>query len=284
MKLFSIKKMRTAVQAVGLALTCLGTAHAALVTIPQSALLSSPGAYTAGGYYTNTLGPNIVTTDGGNAANVGAANGRNDDGFMALNLGFNFTLYGSTYDRLFINNNGNVSFGAGISEYEPTGPTGADAPLISPFFSDVDTRNPDSGVVHYLLTSDQLVVTWDKVGYYSQHSDLTNSFQMVLRADGFATPVGEGVIGFFYQIMGWERTDTSTTAAVGFGDGVGNAVVVEGSNLAGMASTMNNRHIWFNANLTPVDNNNVPEPGSLALLSVAILALTVSAKKRRKPV
>lgn len=281
MKPFSFGNVRAIVQSVALTFACLGAAHAASVTIPQSALLASPGVYTPGGYYSSTLGPNIVTTGGGNAANVGQANGRNDDGFMALNLGFNFTLYGTAYNSLFINNNGNVSFGAGISDFIPTGPTGANAPLISPFFGDVDTRSTGSGVVHYLLTSDQLVVTWDNVGYYSQNSSLTNSFQMVLRADGYATPVGEGVIGFFYQIMGWERTDTSTTAAVGFGDGQGNDVVIEGSNAAGMASAMNNRYIWFNANLTPVDNN-VPEPGSLALVAVAILALTATAKKRRK--
>ncbi|MFZ2298207.1 MAG: hypothetical protein WAV91_08095, partial [Aquabacterium sp.] len=106
-----------------------GAAQAALVTIPSSALQNSPGVYTAGGYYTDTLGPNIVTTGGSNAANVGGANGRNDDGFMALSLGFNVTFFGSTYSSLYINNNGNVSFGSGIAAYVPSGPTGAAAPI-----------------------------------------------------------------------------------------------------------------------------------------------------------
>ena len=106
-----------------------GAAHAALVTIPSSSLQSSPGKYTAGGYYTDTLGPNIVTTGGGNAANVGNATGRNDDGYIALSLGFDVTFFGTTYNSLFINNNGNVSFGAGISAFEPTGPIGVSAVL-----------------------------------------------------------------------------------------------------------------------------------------------------------
>ena len=44
---------------------------------------------------------------------MGNATGRNDDGYMALSLGFDVTFFGTTYNSLFINNNGNVSFGAG---------------------------------------------------------------------------------------------------------------------------------------------------------------------------
>lgn len=256
-----------------------GASQAALVTIPQSALNNSPGVYTAGGYYTDTLGPNIVTTGGGNAANVGQLDGRNDDGFMALNLGFSFTLYGSTYSSLYINNNGNVSFGAGISDYVPTGPTGASAPLISPWFGDVDTRNVNSGVVHYNLTSDQLVVTWDSVGYFDSHAGETNSFQLVLRSDSYVVPVGEGQIGFFYELMNWEDTDTSTVAAIGFGDGLGDGNVLQGSTLAGLNDVVENKYLWFDPNLDPV--NPTPEPMSL-WLAAAALGLAGLARRRRK--
>lgn len=257
----------------GLALACAASlpAQAALITIPQSALSPSPGVYTTGGYYTTDLGSNIVTTGGGNAANVGQADGRNDDGFMALALGFDIGFYGTTYNSLFINNNGNVSFNAGISAYVPTGPTGASAPVISPFFGDVDTRASGSGVVYYNLQDDQLVVTWDEVGYYSVNDDALNSFQLVLRGNSFVVPEGEGSIGFFYQTMGWEVTDTSTVAAVGFGDGAGNGNVLAGSVLPGLNTAVENQYLWFNRNLTPV--NPVPAPGSLVLLLMGILSL-----------
>ena len=259
-----------------------GAAQAALITIPATALNNSPGVYTAGGYYTDTLGPNIVTTGGGNAANVGQLDGRNDDGFMALALGFNVTFFGTTYDNLFINNNGNVSFGAGISAFIPSGPTGAEQPIISPFFGDVDTRHPDSGVVQYNLTADQLIVTWDNVGWFDSHGTPTNSFQLVLRSDDYTVPVGEGLIGFFYETMGWAATDTNDVAAAGFGDGAGNGNTIEGSLAAGLNEVVQDKYLWFDANLDVVQPpNGVPEPGLLPLMAIGLLGAGLASRRKR---
>ena len=172
------------------------------IVIPDSALIPSVG------YFTNDLGPNIVTTGGGNAANVGNPTGRNDDGFMSLALPFSVNFFGNTYNSLFINNNGNVSFNAGISAFVPTGPTGASVPIISPYFGDVDTRNAASGVVHLQTnTPNQLVVTWDQVGYFSLHADLLNSFQLTSR-QRFNFRPEKARLAFSTVPVGREQTNT----------------------------------------------------------------------------
>lgn len=256
-------------------------AHAAIVTVPQSGLVASTG------YYTNNLGPNIVTTGGGSGSNVGELDGRNDDGFQgAVNLGFDYTLFGTTYNSLYINNNGSVSFGDGVAAFDPNGPTGINAPIISPFFSDVDTRNPLSGVVHYQLdTPGQLVVTWDQVGRFSMRGDLFDSFQLVLRSDTFATPTGEGQIGFFYKTMDWQASGTGATlAAVGFGDGAGNGQVLEGStSQLNLNDALENHHIWFDANLVvvPPMTGGVPEPSTWAMMILGLGGVGAVMRRRK---
>lgn len=260
-----------------------GAAQADVITLPNTALASSAGKYTPNGYYTNNLGANIVTTGGGHAANAGQADGRNDDGYMALNLGFDVTFFGQTYNALYINNNGSVSFNNGVATYVPTGVTGVSAPIISPFFGDVDTTSDDSGVVHYNLAGDQLVVTWDNVGYFNGHSDKTNSFQLVLRSDAYVPVVGEGKIGFFYGDMGWEGTDTNELVAVGFGNGNGDGQVIAGSLVPGVKDIVKNKYVWFDAKLDTVPPvNDVPEPSALALTMIGLLGAGAAARRKRK--
>ena len=250
-------------------------ASAAEVTIPNSALIPSTSLYTS------TYGNVVVTTGGGSAANVGDPSGRNDDGFSGpINLGFSLNFFGTTYTQFFINNNGNISFGNGISAYVPEGPTGATSPVISPFFGDVDSRGTNSGVVHLSQLPNEDIITWDHVGYFGSHDDKLNTFQLVLRGPGYSVPSGEGQVGFFYTTMQWESTDTSQVAAIGFGDGTGNSVVLEGSTQPGTAALTQNHHIWFDLSdggviVTPPPTGGVPEPGSISLVlgGAGVLAL-----------
>lgn len=258
----------------------MGSANATITTIPQSVLQPSTGLYTdsiGGG-----IGSIVVMTGGGNASGIGDPTGRNDDGFSGpIPLGFTTPLnfFGINYTSFFANNNGNLSFTGGNAAFIPTGPIGATIPTIAAFFGDVDTRSGSSGVMH--LRTDipnEVIVTWDHVGYFNSHSSPLNTFQIVLRSSDFAVPTGEGNIGFFYGDMGWTHTDTSTTSAVGFGDGAGNGEIIAGSNSqSDLHTALNNHHIWFDPNLAPI---TVPEPGSLALFSIGMAGIGAGRRKK----
>ena len=269
--------------AAGLCVLIVGVVLAAVTTIPASSLTSSTV------YYTDIIGGGIgapVVMNGGGT--------RNDDEFRGpINLGFSLTFFGNTYTQFWANNNGNISFGAGISAYTPSGPQGASQPIISPFFADVDTRGSGSGLM-YLRTDipNQIIVTWDSVGYYGSHFDKLNSFQLVLRSSGYSIPAGEGQIGFFYKTMQWETGDASggsggfggTPAAVGFGDGASNGFVIAGSLQNGISGVVNNRKTWFNLSSsgTPIVPAQVPAPSSLGMLALGLGALAIGQLLRRK--
>lgn len=271
-----------------------GRAIAATTTIPDSSLVPSTQLYTS--TIGSSIGNIVVMTGGGNASGAGDPSGRNDDGFSGpINLGFTLDFFGTNYTQFWINNNGNVSFGNGISEYTPSGPTGASAPVISPFFADVDTRGANSGVVHLLQLPNEDIITWDHVGYFDSNDDKLDTFQLVLRGSGYSVPAGQGQIGFFYTTMQWETGDDSggtdgfggTPAAVGFGDGAGNGQILQGSIQNGVSSVVDNHYIWFDlsggvpVNPPPV-TSGVPEPSSIALLLVGAGAAVAAVRKRRK--
>jgi gliding motility-associated-like protein len=163
-------------------------------------------------------------------------NYENDDwSTNSITLPFNFCLYGTSYNQVYINNNGNVSIGAPYSVFSAVPFPSSSYIMIAPFWGDVDTRGVGSGYVHYKLTSTALIVQWDSVGYYGMHTDLLNTFQLIL-TDGNDPIIQTGNnISFCYGDMQWTTGDASggsggfggTPATVGVnkGDGVNYAQI-----------------------------------------------------------
>ena len=162
---------------------------------------------------------------------------RNDDSSTgAVTLPFQANFFGTTYSQLYVNNNGNVTFGSASSAFTPTGlGTGyRGVPIIAPFFTDIDTRNPASGVVTYgngtYAGQTAFGVTWPSVGFYNSRADLTNTFQLVLtnRVD---TGAGNFDIYFNYDRIQFETGEADggvngrggTSASAGFSAGTGAA-------------------------------------------------------------
>lgn len=153
----------------------------------------------------------------------------NDDNFSAVqNSPVLINFFGYSGRSFFVNNNGNVSFGQGLSSFTPVPFDGhAAAPLIAPFWADVDTRCSGCGAVYLGSQSpNSFTVTWNNVGYFGEHGDKLNSFQMTLAG---ATSPGDFDIEFRYNRLEWTTGDASggagglggTPAQAGFDAGDG---------------------------------------------------------------
>ena len=89
---------------------------------------------------------NLINNLGGERGFGENSVSRNDDGYSsAIDItpvfenGLN--LFGTTYDKMYVNTNGNITFTSGLYKYTP-GQIGENTymPIIAPFWADVDTR------------------------------------------------------------------------------------------------------------------------------------------------
>ncbi len=162
---------------------------------------------------------------------------RNDDGSsVAIDIrpifgsaGLNF--FGTNYTTLFVNTNGNVTFGGPLSSYTPSPiGVGLSVPIIAPFWMDIDTRggrgaaspggtSTGSNLVYYDLdiTAHIFTVTWDDVGYYSNHTTPSNAFQLQLIDQGG----GNFDIIFTYENIQRATADLPGIARAGYSPGNG---------------------------------------------------------------
>jgi len=135
---------------------------------------------------------------------------RNDDGSSpSITLPFQFCFYGQNINSCYINNNGNVSFGASYGTFTANSFPDPTFIMVAPFWADVDTRAAGSGVVYYKITPTAMIVRWKQVGYYSLYDDKLNDFQLII-TDGNdpILPPGNNV-SFCYSDMEWTTGDAS---------------------------------------------------------------------------
>jgi hypothetical protein len=139
----------------------------------------------------------------------------NDDGSSPLiNIPFNFCLYGQTYNHIYINNNGNLTFTGPMASFSSTAFPSTGNAIVAPFWGDVDTRQ-GLGQVLYKITPTAVYINWENVGYFSIHGDKRNTFQLII-TDGSDQVVPDGNVAFCYQDMDWTTGDASS-GVNGFG-------------------------------------------------------------------
>ncbi|MGB0882456.1 MAG: nidogen-like domain-containing protein [Vicingaceae bacterium] len=171
------------------------------------------------GYLPPTVGPNGI---------IG------DDQSVQVNLSFNFCFYGTTYNSLWINDNGTVSFDQAHGTFTAAGfplpTTGFGAQeIIAPFWADFEQNGPLSGNIHYQNLADAIIIHWNGVGYFNDQDDKLNTMMLIL-TDGTSNLLQPGAnVGFFYDDMQWTTGDASggtngfggTPATVGVNRGNG---------------------------------------------------------------
>lgn len=230
---------------------------------------------------------------------------RNDDGSTgSVALPFTLNFFGQTYTRLFVNNNGNLTFSAARGDFTPVG-LGArysGNAIIAPFFADVDTRSAGSGVTAYGTGTYEgrqaFGATWDKVGYYPGSVDKLNSFQAFL-VDRGDVAIGDFDIFFRYGSIQWETGGASggsggrggSSASMGFNAGTGNAPgtyyaapgsLQNGALIDGGVHALKDREFKFEVRggiAEPV--TIVPEPASWAMLVLGFGVVGMVARRRR---
>ena len=248
-------------------------------------------AYACLSFSSGPLSAAAVRADAGFNSNTFAAN---DDGSTGPhNLGFNINLFGTSTGQVFVNNNGNLTIGTGLSTFTPAAIGSVNRLILAPFWADVDTRNAASGLTSFgtstINGNAAFGVNWVNVGYYSSQADKTNSFQLVLLTRPDTCPVGVPNCGNFdmefnYDRVLWESGSASggsnglggSSARAGYSNGAGSSFELAGSAINGaflnggpnslvagsFGSSIPGRYLF------QVRNSSVGTPGSAQVLPI----------------
>ncbi|XP_061173563.1 fibropellin-1-like [Saccostrea echinata] len=209
----------------------------------------------------------------------------NDDGSTpSIPIAVSFPFFGSTYNSIFVNNNGDITFERPLRQYtsEPF-PINGTHKIIAPFWTDIDTT--EGGKLWYRTTTDyntmgqgtrkicslfpnigtflatwMMIMTWDNVAMYQCSSSGSiscqqrNTFQLVLITDGV-----HSFAVFNYHKVTWTK---STQVGFNAGDGV-NFFSVPGSmtdtvlNLPQMSNIMIPGQFVFRVDQAKITNADV---------------------------
>ena len=121
-----------------------------------------------------------------------------DDDFEEVPLGFSFPYQGSSYTSVFVNSNGNLTFGSGDTDFsESVGEFLSDQPRIAPLWDDLSPNN--GGQITVEFGTGEATVTFDGVPEF--FSTGSNTFAVTMRSDGSVTiaygavSAGDGIAG-----------------------------------------------------------------------------------------
>ena len=135
--------------------------------------------------------------------NLGTALSLTDDAAQQMSFQgvFQFPFFGSSYSSVFVNSDGNITFGQGDTASTERGVTrfNSGPPRVGGFFADL---NPETspGSVYFNQLSDRIVITWNRIREYGSSREA--SFQIALFPDG-SFELAYGSVNVSSGIAGW---------------------------------------------------------------------------------
>lgn len=128
-----------------------------------------------------------------------------------INLPFSFCFYGQDFNQIALTSKGTIVFGpAGYIDWTPSEfptPTNGEPQYdhVCGFWADFDFRA--TGELLYKVTSNAFYLNYIDVGYFANHDNLANTFQVILTAtDAGILPEGNNV-QLCYRDMQWAHGD-----------------------------------------------------------------------------
>ena len=144
-----------------------------------------------------------------------------DDDTRLLELPFAFPFFGTSYQSVYLNSDGNLTFTAPdtSTSARSLGRVTAGPPRIAPLFRDLDPSRAADGV-HVLAEANRLVVSWVDVPEYSDFgTGLRQTFQVRLYGNGRIEFAYRGITSQTAVIGIAPGNVTGSTAVVSFSDG-----------------------------------------------------------------
>ncbi len=123
--------------------------------------------------------------------------GIGDDDFRLVTLPFTFAFFGGAYTQVYINSDGNVTFGSpdAATASRSLGRFTAGPPRIAPLFRDLDPTRAPTGL-RVLSAADRVVISWVAVPDYSAGGSAEPStFQLRLFPGGRIEMAWSGIAG-----------------------------------------------------------------------------------------
>ncbi len=159
------------------------------------------------------------------AVNPGSTAEPGDDGYLAVDLGFGFSYYGTSYSQVFVTTNGNLVFRPtamaqhtfdvlAVDSGESLAGLKNELPRIAGYWHDLDGRPvalPGSAGIYLRKDSDRVVVTYNRVPDFENNPGDTgvHRFQMTLFSSGKI-------------VLTYDSAQLTSTALVGISPGPAN--------------------------------------------------------------